>query len=192
MTTGLRIKEARRQAGFTQTALGNALGISGSMIAQYETGRRNPKLETIQRISAILQLPLSFFQATPPFEDLEFLEKHKTAILLTLCKNGLFDLSGRELDDVSNYEFWKIVEKNIISIELRDDNALSFHYRISPSDAEFTRIVEEETQNIYLDAIRRGFQKLNGAGQQRVADFAVDLADDLAKIPQYQRSPEDK
>ena len=192
MTTGLRIKEARMQVGLTQTALGNALGTSGSMIAQYETGKRNPKLETIQRISAILQLPLSFFQATPPFEDLEFLENHKTAILLTLCKNGLFDLSGRELDDVSNYEFWKSIEKNIISIELRDDNSLSFHYRISPSDAEFTRIVEEETQNIYLDAIRRGFQKLNGAGQQRVADFAVDLADDLAKIPQYQRSPEDK
>ena len=57
---------------------------------------------------------------------------------------------------------------------------------------QFESIVEEHTQDIYLAAIRRGMQKLNGAGQQRVADFAVDLAEDLAKIPEYQREPDEK
>jgi len=33
-------------------------------------------------------------------------------------------------------------------------------------------------------------QKLNGAGQQRVAEFAITLAEDLAKIPEYQRNPD--
>lgn len=55
---------------------------------------------------------------------------------------------------------------------------------------EFEDWAETETQTIYLDAIKRGMQKLNGAGQQRVADFAVNLAEDLAKIPEYQRTPD--
>ena len=55
MTTGQRIKEARKRAGITQTELGALLGVSGSMIAQYETDKRNPKQETIQRIADALE-----------------------------------------------------------------------------------------------------------------------------------------
>ena len=55
MTTGQRIKEARKKAGITQTELGAMLGVSGSMIAQYETDKRNPKQETIQRIADALE-----------------------------------------------------------------------------------------------------------------------------------------
>ena len=38
----------------TQAALGHELGVSGSMVAQYETGARNPKHETLQRIADAL------------------------------------------------------------------------------------------------------------------------------------------
>lgn len=187
MTTGQRIKEARKSAGMTQRELGQKLGLSFQSVAQWESDLRNPKYETLLKIAVVLELPVSFFQGTAPFEDLEFLEKHKSIILLTLCKNGLYNATGKSLNDVGTYEFWQCVARNIVSIEQKDEHTLSFHYRVSPVDTEFDHIVEEETQNIYLDAIRRGMQKLNGAGQQRVADFAVDLADDLAKIPEYQR-----
>ena len=36
MTTGEKIKEARKKAGMTQAELGTLLGVSGSMIGQWE------------------------------------------------------------------------------------------------------------------------------------------------------------
>ena len=54
MNTGERIKTARKQAGLTQKELGKALGVSFQAVAQWETGRRVPKVETIQRIGKAL------------------------------------------------------------------------------------------------------------------------------------------
>lgn len=58
MTTGQRIRAARKEAGLTQVELGEILGVSGSMIAQYETDKRNPKYETLKRIAAALEVPV--------------------------------------------------------------------------------------------------------------------------------------
>lgn len=56
MTTGARIKAARKKAGMTQDDLGAELGVSGSMIAQYETGKRKPKIETLKKIADALKV----------------------------------------------------------------------------------------------------------------------------------------
>lgn len=54
MTTGQRIKAFRKKRGITQEDLGAILGVSGSMIAQYETDKRNPKIETLKKIADAL------------------------------------------------------------------------------------------------------------------------------------------
>lgn len=54
MTTGERIKEARKRAGLTQKQLADKLGISYVGISQWENNQRNPKLETLQRIADAL------------------------------------------------------------------------------------------------------------------------------------------
>ena len=53
-TTGQRIQQARKAAGLSQKELGRKLGVSGSMVGQYENNLRNPKLETLQRIAGAL------------------------------------------------------------------------------------------------------------------------------------------
>ena len=60
MTTGELIRAARKKAGLTQKELGAKLGVSGAMIAQYETGVRTPKIETLQKISNALNLDIVF------------------------------------------------------------------------------------------------------------------------------------
>ena len=50
MTTGQRIKEARKKAGLTQKELGEKLGVAYQTLAQWENDLRNPKYETLQRI----------------------------------------------------------------------------------------------------------------------------------------------
>lgn len=54
MTSGQRIKAARVKVGLTQKELGTKLGVSESFIAQYETDKRNPKKETLEKIADAL------------------------------------------------------------------------------------------------------------------------------------------
>jgi len=58
MTTGERIKSARKQAGMTQKALGEELGISYQTVAQWENDLRNPKQETLLKIAKALGVHL--------------------------------------------------------------------------------------------------------------------------------------
>ena len=59
MTTGERIQKARKAAGLSQKELGKKLGVSASMIGQYENDLRIPKIETLEKISAALNVKIS-------------------------------------------------------------------------------------------------------------------------------------
>ena len=58
MTTGQRIQQARKKAGLSQKQLGEKLGLSASMIGQWENDLRNPKFDTLRRIAAALNTPI--------------------------------------------------------------------------------------------------------------------------------------
>ena len=53
---GDRIKELRKEKGMTQKELANAMGVTASMIGQYETGIRIPKYETLERVAKALSI----------------------------------------------------------------------------------------------------------------------------------------
>ena len=83
MTTGKRIQSARKQAGLSQKQLGERLGVSGSMIGQYETDQRRPKIQTLQKIATALNTTVSFLISDPSEgildnEDRDFLENLPT------------------------------------------------------------------------------------------------------------------
>lgn len=59
MTTGQRIKAARKAVGITQKELGEKLGLSFQSIAQWENDLRKPKKETLWRIAKALNISLS-------------------------------------------------------------------------------------------------------------------------------------
>ena len=63
MTLGELIKHHRKEKGLTQKELGELLGVSPQMVAQYERNVRNPKKETLQRIAKALNVsPAEFFE----------------------------------------------------------------------------------------------------------------------------------
>ena len=59
MTTGELIKQARIRRKMSQRELAEKLGVSASMIGQYESDLRNPKLDTLQRIANALDVPIN-------------------------------------------------------------------------------------------------------------------------------------
>jgi len=52
MDPGLEIRQARRRAGLTQSALAAIAGTSQEALSAYESGRRQPTIETLTRLLA--------------------------------------------------------------------------------------------------------------------------------------------
>ena len=68
MTTGQRIRAARKNNKLTQKGLAAKLGIAYQTLAQWENNLRNPKRETLQRIAAALNIPLMDLMDLTPAE----------------------------------------------------------------------------------------------------------------------------
>ena len=62
MTCGDRIKKARKIKGITQNELAIKLGVTQGMIGQYEKNKRNPKIETINKIANALGVSDSYLR----------------------------------------------------------------------------------------------------------------------------------
>lgn len=61
MTIGERIKELRIKKGLTQKQLANQTGLSEISIRKYESDERRPKIETIRKISSVLDSYIGYF-----------------------------------------------------------------------------------------------------------------------------------
>lgn len=53
------LRQERKEKGLSQKELGQRLGVSQAMIAQYENGKRTPKVGTITKIANALEIPAS-------------------------------------------------------------------------------------------------------------------------------------
>jgi len=57
---GQRLREARKLAGLTQEALAEKAECSKAMVAQWETGVRRPGVDTLHKLSIVLNAPFSW------------------------------------------------------------------------------------------------------------------------------------
>ena len=60
LSLGIRIKQARENAGFTQEQLAERIGISRATIARYESGEIEPKLKNLIAIAEQLQISTDY------------------------------------------------------------------------------------------------------------------------------------
>lgn len=126
MTTGQRIRDARKKVGMTQTELAQKLNIPFQSISQWERNLRNPKFDTIQRIADAL--------AIHPFDLMgidEEMRQHEISIaagdeideptlhavkeILNEDPRSLYD----KLSDEQKTEFWGILMKPL-SVQLQE------------------------------------------------------------------------
>lgn len=71
MTTGEKIRAARKRQGMTQKQLGERSGIAEPTIRKYELGKLNPKRETLAKISRALGVTVLYFMDDPNFSSLD-------------------------------------------------------------------------------------------------------------------------
>jgi len=57
---GIRIREVRRERGWTQDRLANAVGVSRSAVAQWETGRAGQVTTNLTRVAEMLEVGVEY------------------------------------------------------------------------------------------------------------------------------------
>lgn len=72
MTVGERIKKIRLEKGMTQKEVAEKCGINDANIRKYESGRQNPKLDTIEKIATALEVsPSELLDWNREIDDLD-------------------------------------------------------------------------------------------------------------------------
>lgn len=74
LTTGEKIKKTRIQKEFTQKQLAEKCGMYESQIRKYESGKINPKIETLQKIANALQVPVNSLRSDSELELNSFMK----------------------------------------------------------------------------------------------------------------------
>lgn len=71
-----RIKELREKNNLTLRGLGKEINMSSSRISQYETGKREPKLETWKKLAVFFNVSVPYLQGIDEeIYDLKFATK---------------------------------------------------------------------------------------------------------------------
>ena len=71
---GDRMREGRREKGFTQAELGREIGYSMNGIAKIERGETDPKLSSLIKIAAALEIDVGYLLGTGTKNDSRLLE----------------------------------------------------------------------------------------------------------------------
>lgn len=93
MSIGEEIRRIRKEKGLSQSDLAALLGVSQQMIGLYETNKRTPKYETIQKIAKKLEVPVNALTTTIP-EYQDFAEPYSDMLNInaSLALSNIFHL----------------------------------------------------------------------------------------------------
>lgn len=92
---GRFIASLRREAGLTQEALGELVGVSNKTVSRWETGRYAPDIDTLQLLSRQFQVSLNELVAGERLDNADFRGKADEQ-LMAAAKASLFTLKEQE------------------------------------------------------------------------------------------------
>ena len=117
MNIGERIKEARLNTKMTQDDLAKEINVSRSTVANWESGRNNPDVESLIKIADILKVPIKSLLK----ENGSILNKLTFTVVITILAILLMLVvmfKTNEMVDISNPDFISdaIIHKNELII----------------------------------------------------------------------------
>lgn len=176
MTFGEKVKATREKKGLSQSTLAKRMHVSQQAVAKYEKIVEQPKLSTVRKIAEALEISISelvndWRQYTP--EEI-------AADIESTAKKGLTHASSAyNGDNYTGEELEEIIEK--IKTSSKAEEGLAILKQLTDD------LPERAGQMIsYGKGLLESIDRLNDAGQQKVKDYA----DDLAENPKYRKGTE--
>lgn len=160
------IRKIREKKGMTQKEVAKAMGVSQQAYSQYESGKRVPKSETIERIARALDAQYSDFFGLERAETADY----QTALNLALKEsmNGRGDIDPEKL-------FWN----------LRENNAAVRYHGLMMLRQKTDQLYIEELEDMPDSELRaiamQSFDGLNRVGKIE----AVKRLAELEQLPRY-------
>lgn len=102
MDTGKKIKSYRIDNRLTQKKLGEKLGVTAVTIGQWETGKRKPKIETLNKIADALNISVRNLIGVT-FDN-------------EISQNSIDEHKGKELEQLFHGIFMSDQEENLMQI----------------------------------------------------------------------------
>lgn len=102
-----RLRQARTQAGLSQEELAEKIGLTTVSISKFETGRRQPRVSTLERVAEATGTPLAWFFSEPSEPVLPDFHRRLSKHLLSFLENeqiglrALLDSLGEALPAVA-------------------------------------------------------------------------------------------
>lgn len=200
MTTGQRIKEARKNAGMTQKELGEKLGVSFQGIAQWENDLRKPKLESLQKIATALDVPVAYLLGS--MNDEGAIDLGLTALELSKrihvepsiiaeaidTVNPEYPISPRAFQDIKRTSLQLLMKKRMVESR---DRASRYEKESTGKGLDLGKLLEDNfAENEILsdidltaERIKYSLSKLNREGRKE----AIKRVEELSEIPKYQK-----
>lgn len=116
-----RIKEVRKKKGLSLQQVADAVGLGNNTISRYETGKREPKLETWQKLADFFNVSVPYLQGT---DDKTVIKKISSEDLI----QELIDRKVLEPILVGTYEDFDLVPKyQLRNQKIKYDNVFLLH-----------------------------------------------------------------
>lgn len=172
MTTGQRIRAARIQAGLTQKELAQRLNIPFQGVSQWENDIRNPKIKTLQRIAAALDI--SIMALIDPVE----VAKQNTISAGVALSQATQRLDNAKRHGASQEELQQLED---------ECKRLSVAFKHAGNEAAI--LIKNRNFNdndaVTEEDILTKFRNLNADGKR----VALERVGELAEIHKYRRTP---
>lgn len=113
MSIGYNLKKIRKKKKLTQEDFGKLVGLSTNTIQRYELGKRQPTIETINKIAAALEVPVNELLELPSGKNFARIENKKNEEI-NLIYNFLKIKYGEENININHTLDDEFIELNIV------------------------------------------------------------------------------
>ena len=104
-----KLREVRKEKGLTLNEVGKQIGLKNNTLSQYETGKREPKLETWKKLAKFYKFPVSYLQ------DIDVDDTIGQVNFNDLSTLGLFFYENKDWDKKENLENEIKLHENMVN-----------------------------------------------------------------------------
>lgn len=173
MTIGEQIKKIRQENKLSQKGLGEKLGVSQQMIGQWETGKSNPKIETLDKIANALKVPIG--DLMPDTYEREMQEAYEFSttdygLIEAMVNHPIFSDKEREM------VFQKIEQYRAALVEMDDSDKLFKYSKKTHNELEsiLLKIVLDKCTTSDVIIILSCFLSLKERAQNNIIEILLE------------------